>query len=67
MKTRLEEVNDMLKSAEWNATGGFRLWCQFEGKNLMPKLRSIEEKVRLEDYVQLRIEKAMIEKGYVHG
>ena len=66
MKTRLEEVNDMAMKAHTVMRHVFlaRESC------LTWQERSSNAKLfdrAIEDYVQLRIEKAMIEKGYVHG
>ena len=56
MKTRLEEVNDLLKDAKKNILS----FCtDFDDHEAMTDW--------LEEYVNARIEKAMIEKGYVHG
>ena len=58
--TRASEVDDMLKSAKWEASGGFDIWCQHEGKSLSRKEQNIERDKRLERYVQLRIEQAKL-------
>ena len=60
MKTRLEEVNDLLKTAKWRATGDYELWKQFEGKNCSLKEQHVERDARIEAYVQLRIEQAKL-------
>ena len=60
LKTRLEEVNDLVKTAKWKATGGYELWKQFEGKNLSLKEQNVERDARLEAYVKLRIEQAKL-------
>ena len=66
MKTRLEEVNDMTMKAH---TAVRYVFLARENCLTLPE-RSSNAKLfdrTIEDYVQLRIEKAMIEKGYVHG
>lgn len=66
MKTRLEEVNDMTMKAY---TVVRHVFLARENCLTWPE-RSSNIKLfdhTLEDYVQLRIEKAVIEKGYVHG
>lgn len=57
------EVEDVLKMAKWNVTGGFRLWCKFEAKNMTLKDQHIEEDKRLEHYVKLRLEKELLSRG----
>ena len=56
MKTRLEEVNDLLKSAKWNATGGYDCWVKHNGYCLPLKCKLDERNARIEAYVKLRIE-----------
>jgi len=66
MKTRLEEVNDMTMKAHTAMRHVFLV----RENCLTWSERTSNAKLfdhALEDYVQLRIEKAMIEKGYVHG
>lgn len=61
--SHIDEINDALKSAKWNVTGGYRLWCQYEGKNLTNKEKQIEEDRRLEHYAKLRIKKELLARG----
>lgn len=59
MKTRLEELNDLVKAAKWNATGGYDTWSRHDANKLSTKEKLAERDARVEAYVQLRIEKAL--------
>lgn len=61
MKTRLEELNDLAKEAKWAATGGYECWREHDAKQLSLKEKLAERDARIEKYVQIRIEKALLE------
>ena len=63
-KTRLEELDDLLKVANWRMTGGYELWCKYEGRGFSAKEKRAEQKARIEVYVSLKLEKAKL-KGEV--
>ena len=66
MKTRKEEVLELVEQAHKRVYNAFLnrescLTWQERSANIREYYRALEE------YVNARIEKAMIEKGYVHG
>lgn len=61
MKTRIEELIDLAKEAKWAATGGYDCWKEHDAKHLSTKEKLAERDARIERYVQIRIEKAMLD------
>ena len=46
MKTRLEELNDLAKTAKWDATGGYDNWSEHDAKTLSCKEKLAERDAR---------------------